>query len=491
MTLSYSIQSSSLARTYSYMCGKQVVCAVGQDVLQRRENVASPELSEKVEDIDALDSSDAAVEDVEGHDNEAAVGMLFAKGFEAVQVAGLHLLGRLDLDSHTGIAQHGIYLKACVGAPVRKFVLAMSVVEIGHEFLNDKVLEGVAVVSGASNQILALREVVSNADIEIVEAGSLHQAALHHLGVGGYAIANEGVFENVEVGTDSGSVNAAVLCNVLIVDDFSVRECRNLKKPVEGFQASDQCLFLDFLFQIYVQIGSHASSWVLCEVIGRQHTIVDGAVDVEVGDFCTHKRVEIDGECTSAKGVVTLAFQLAGTGATEDKDEISTHNEPMHLVEQLRNLCNLVNDNECAFWLVLQHLIELFWTAHEARFDAVVEQVKIDGIRKLLLQNGCLTRLAGSEEKDAPVKLLIQSEKSCKHGRMFFFLNDYFEGKSCASSSIFIENVGCYPRFLSKFVYKGNVLSLIIKEKTSSIRRNIRIINKYRQHQPAFAEARV
>lgn len=31
MTPSYSIQASSIARTYLYMCGKQVVCAVGKE----------------------------------------------------------------------------------------------------------------------------------------------------------------------------------------------------------------------------------------------------------------------------------------------------------------------------------------------------------------------------------------------------------------------------------------------------------------------------
>ena len=464
------------------MCGKQVGCAVGQDVLhRRREDVSSPELPEKVEDIDALDSPDATVEVVEGHDNETAVGMFFAKGLEALQVAGLHLLGRLDLDGHAGITQHGIHLKACVGAPVRKMVLAMSVVEIGHKLLNDKVLEGMAVVSGSPNQILALCEIVGNADIEIVEAGSLDQTALHHLGVGGDAIADEGVLEDVEIGTDGGGVNAAVLRNVLIVDDFSVSECRYLKKSVEGFQAPDQCLFLDLLFQIYIQISSHASSWVSCEVIGRQHAIVDGTVDVKVRYFCTHKRIEIDGEGASAKGVVALAFQFAGTGATENKDEAVAHNEPMYLVEQLWNLCNLINDNKCAFWLVLQHLIELLWMAHEAGFDAVVEQVKINGIRELLLQHCCLARLAGSKEKDAPIKLLIQLEKSCKHGRIFLFLSESYDIKWWLQTSIFIKNAGCHPRYLSKFVRKDNGFSLIFKEKNTRRRGKIRIINENRQ----------
>jgi len=115
--------------------------------------------------------------------------------------------------------------------------------------------------------------------------------------------------------------------------------------------------------------------------------------------------------------------------------------------------------------------------AHEAGFDSVVKQVEIDGIGELLLQNCCLARLAGPEEEDAPIKLLIQLEKSCKHGRIFLFLSDGYDVKWWIQISIFIENAGRYPRFSSKFVYKDNALSLIIKEKTTEKRENVRIVN--------------
>ena len=446
------ISATALARTYLYMCGW-------------REYGASPELTEEVEDIEALDVTNAAVEDVKGHNDEPAVGMFLGESLEALEMTGLDLLCGLDLDGHARITQHGIDFQTGVGAPICEFVLAMGVVQVGNKLLNDQMLKGMAVVCSSANQLLAMCEVVGHTNIEIIEAWSLHQTTLHHLGVGGDAIADEGIHEDVEVGTDGCGMNAAVLSNVLVVDDFSIRERRNLKKPIEGFQTPYQRLFFDFLFQIHIQISSDASSRIPSEVVGRQHAEVDGTVDVEVWDFCTHQRVEINGKGAPAKGIVTLALQLAGTGATEDKNEVTSHNEPMHFVEQLRNLGNLINDNERSFWLVLQHLIELGWIAHEAGFDAGIEQVKIDGVWKLLLQKGRFTSLTGSKEEDASIKLLAQLEKACKHRRTYILMSDSYYLKYWLTTTIMIKNIGFYPQYSIKSERKDKALCVNIKEK--------------------------
>ena len=77
---------------------------------------------------------------------------------------------------------------------------------------------------------------VGDANIEIVEAWCLYQPALHHFRIGGYAIADKGVFKDVEIGVDSSGMNAALLGNVIVVDDFSIGECCYLKEPMESVE---------------------------------------------------------------------------------------------------------------------------------------------------------------------------------------------------------------------------------------------------------------
>ena len=77
---------------------------------------------------------------------------------------------------------------------------------------------------------------VGDADVEIVEARCLYQPTLHYFGISGNAIADKGVLKDVEIGVDGSGMNAALLGNVIVVDDLSIGECCYLKEPMESVE---------------------------------------------------------------------------------------------------------------------------------------------------------------------------------------------------------------------------------------------------------------
>ena len=78
----------------------------------------SPQHFEKVEDVYALNVSNATVEAVKRNDDATTLRMLFAKGFQSFQMFGLDFIGRLDFDGNTSITNDDIDLYSIVGTPI-------------------------------------------------------------------------------------------------------------------------------------------------------------------------------------------------------------------------------------------------------------------------------------------------------------------------------------------------------------------------------------
>ena len=97
-------------------------------------------------------------------------------------------------------------------------------------------------------RLSAVKEMIGNADIEIIESRGLHKTALHDFAKGRYTVTNQRVLENVEVRADGSGAYSAVLGNVVIVDYLAICESRNFKKALEGIQIAHKSFFLDFLF---------------------------------------------------------------------------------------------------------------------------------------------------------------------------------------------------------------------------------------------------
>lgn len=104
-----------------------------------------------------------------------------------------HLLHRLYLNGHTGIANDSIYLYACISTPITQLLLRMAVMQIGIKFLNDQVLKGMAVFVSTSHHILPVKQMIGNTHIKIIESGSLNQTAFHHFSESRYAVAYQRV----------------------------------------------------------------------------------------------------------------------------------------------------------------------------------------------------------------------------------------------------------------------------------------------------------
>ena len=97
-------------------------------------------------------------------------------------MAAAHLLHRLHLNGHTGIAYYGIHLLSRVGTPVSQAFGTLRIREPSPQFLYQQVLKGMAILHRAAHQFTAMAQVIGHAHIEIVKTGSLHQPALHHPG---------------------------------------------------------------------------------------------------------------------------------------------------------------------------------------------------------------------------------------------------------------------------------------------------------------------
>ena len=271
---------------------------------------------------------------------------------------GLNLFGRLNLNSYSGVANDDIYFYACVGTPIGHSFFFVGIVQPSHQLLDDQMLESMTIVCSTSDKFLAMKEVVGNADVEIVETGSLYQPTLHHFGVSWDTVAQKGVFKNVEIGTDGGGMYATFLGYIIVVDNFTIGESGNLQKSVEGIKIANQSLFLYFFLQVYVYITCQEAIGTLGKIMGGNHSIGNCPVNVEIRYLSTDKRIKIDGKGTTAQSVMPLALQLAGTGPAKDEDELALNNEAVHLIEQFGNLWDFIDDDQRTRCLVFQTFIE-------------------------------------------------------------------------------------------------------------------------------------
>ena len=190
---------------------------------------------EEVINIHAFNITYAACEHVEGNDYETAVGMFFCENLDVLKMLVLYFFCGFDLDGYAGITNDDINLNARVGTPIGKALVAMGVVQPCHQLLCDQMFEGMTIVCRAPYELLAVKQMVDNADVEIIETRCLYQSAFHHFCKGRNAVTQKGVFEDVEIGVDRGSMYSTSLCNIVIVDDFSIGECRHFQKSMECF----------------------------------------------------------------------------------------------------------------------------------------------------------------------------------------------------------------------------------------------------------------
>ena len=136
--------------------------------------------------------------------------MLILECLESSFVPSLHLLTGFDFNGYLGVAYDGIHLLMVVGVPVGNLLAPAIVSAICDDFLHDKMLEGVAVVVGASSQMVSPHQVVRQSHIEIVEFWCLHHFTLDCLCICRYLVTHQGVFQNLIIGFDGLCRNAAV-----------------------------------------------------------------------------------------------------------------------------------------------------------------------------------------------------------------------------------------------------------------------------------------
>ena len=75
---------------------------------------------------------------------------------------------------------------------------------------------------------------VGHTDVEIIKLRGLHQAPLHYLSEGGNTIAHQGILKDVKIGIYRGGMHAAILGDIVVVDNLAVSQGRHFQKALES-----------------------------------------------------------------------------------------------------------------------------------------------------------------------------------------------------------------------------------------------------------------
>jgi len=111
---------------------------------------------EEIFDVHTLNIANAASEHIVGNSDETALRMLFGKDLEILKMLVLYFLCRFDLNGNAGIANDGIDFNACVGAPVGKVLLAVSIMQPCHQFLHNQMFESMTIIGRPPYQFFSV-----------------------------------------------------------------------------------------------------------------------------------------------------------------------------------------------------------------------------------------------------------------------------------------------------------------------------------------------
>lgn len=109
------------------------------------------------------------------------------------------------------------------------------------------------------------------------------------------------------------ATHPAVLGDIVVVHHLAIGQGCYFQKALKGSEIPDQSLLANFFFQIYLYIGGKLPGRVLCQIVGGEHAIVDGTVDVEVWNFLADQRIHVHGQGSASKGVLDFTLQLPCT----------------------------------------------------------------------------------------------------------------------------------------------------------------------------------
>jgi hypothetical protein len=122
-----------------------------------------------------------------------------------------------------------------------------------------------------------------------------------------------------------------------------------------------------------------------------------------VADLGSREWMKVIHEGATGEQVRPLPLEFARTGSRKDELLLLAFNQPVHLIEQLRHLLDLINEHPLGTRAaLLEHRLEQRGRAGEPSFLVGVEKVDFQGTgrgEELLLGPRGLARSSGAEEE--------------------------------------------------------------------------------------------
>ena len=179
-----------------------------------------------------------------------------------------------------------------------------------------------------------------------MELGRLDEPPFPALPVGGEPAPEPGVFQDLEIRLRGMAGYGAVVRDVREVDDLSVAQGGGVQEVRKVREVPDQALRGDLLLEVVGDAGVQEARRPQRLIHPRQVAVVEHPGEVEpVRQLVRGQAVQLVPDRSSPQRVRGPAPHLAGARTAEGKTKPAVLEQPVRLVEEGRNLLNLVDDD--------------------------------------------------------------------------------------------------------------------------------------------------
>ena len=121
------------------------------------------------------------------------------------------------------------------------------------------------------------------------------------------------------------------------------------------------------------------------------------------------------GQGSAGKQIDAVASELASARARQDEDVPFRLDEVVHLIEQLGNPLDLVDDDPAGVPLRNERS-QVRWVGGQRKIEIRAQEIDEERVREPLSQPGRLSRAAGAEQEEALAALKGDLQLAVEHG---------------------------------------------------------------------------
>ena len=221
--------------------------------------------------------------------------------------------------------------------------------------------------------------------------------------VGGQAMDEQRIFQDVEVALHRGAGDPRLAGDPGHVDDLPVEQRRDGEEADESGQVAHQRLGADLLPQIELRIRFEDVARRLARPHERDRAVAQHPVEIERGaELGRGERKHAPMERPSGEQVHPRRLELARAGAEEGEAQAPRLDEAVDLVQQRRQPLDLVHDHPAVRPRIADGLCEQRRIREQVLIQPLVEEVHVHGLRKGRSRPGALADAPHSKEEEAP-----------------------------------------------------------------------------------------